>query len=172
MGSSYSDIVVYCMEQVRTVVKSRLSKSFWKDEGSNLLFLLANLTRFSEDMTIRAQLDEAIELCPIEGYTHATTILKSLEYFEKMKISPSAKAWLEKQAKEEGSIWTDQWNLYKKVNPWADDFNNWRELYNIIMYGFLKSIDTYKQSVEPWALKILEEWKSCPIYVHGKKKNN
>lgn len=43
------DIINYCINAATNVVKSRnVPKSFIKEEGANMLFLLLNLVRFSK----------------------------------------------------------------------------------------------------------------------------
>lgn len=150
------------------VLRDRPTKTFWRDDGSNLLFLLTNLTRFSRNKSIRQLIDEVVTVCPIEGNTHGATLLKAFEYY-KFKISPGAKEWLETEARKNGDDWKNRWELFKEMNPWAEDFKAWRELYNHLMSGFLMSNETYSKIVEPWALKVLAEWQYCPLYDNKSK---
>ncbi len=169
MKSSYGEIVVYCIEQVGTLVKPT-PKCFWKSEGSNLFFLLANLTRFSANKGIRDLLDAVGQVWQIKDTAQVTILMKGLEYYD-LKISIEDRNWTTDQAKKDSLIWQNQWELKKKVNPWAPDFKDWRSLYNIVMFGFVKPT-TYRNLIEPWALRIIADWRPCPFYINKSKKIN
>lgn len=171
------DIINYCINAATNVVKSRnVPKSFIKEEGANMLFLLLNLVRFSKIdvasiaselwLKVKAEITTKEDVLPGIG----ATIFKANEY-HKFLSNPEVTKY-KKLFTKAGTYWREEWLRmeFLKMQPFDDKFksNEWSVYINAVTFISLTVPKLYQEQVEPWAIRVVGSWKFAEQSVkHG-----
>lgn len=134
---------------------------FLREEGSNIIHLFSVLTLF-EPKLVSLYREVSGSWCKIDA-CHAATIQRALDN-QAFPLSIQEKRWLVKASAKNLQEWEEEWIVCKEINPFLDDQfdqkKEWRMLTMVMTFGFLNSPLLYQSRIEPWALSILEEWKT------------